>query len=34
VGEREAFVERFTRGWAGGRDALEAEMEGHVAEDV
>ena len=31
---REAFVERFTRGWAGGRDALAAEMEGHVADDV
>ncbi len=31
---REEFVERFTRGWAGGRDALAREMEGHVAEDV
>ena len=32
--QQEAFVERFTRGWAGGRDALAAEMEGHVAPDV
>ena len=31
---REAFVERFTRGWAGGRDTLAAAMEGHVADDV
>ena len=28
---REAFVARFTAGWAGGRDALAREMEGHVA---
>ena len=31
---REEFVARFTAGWAGGREALAAEMEGHVAEDV
>jgi len=31
---REAFVARFTEGWAGGRDTLAAAMEGHVAEDV
>lgn len=31
---REAFVDRFTEGWAGGRDALARVMEGQVAEDV
>ena len=31
---REAFVARFTEGWAGGRNALSRAMEGHVAEDV
>ena len=30
----EAFVARFTEGWAGGRDALARAMEGHVAKDV
>ena len=32
--DREAFVARFTAGWAGGRATLAAEMEGHVADDV
>lgn len=31
---REAFVARFTDGWAGGREALAREMEGQVAPDV
>ena len=34
MGDRNGFVERFTAGWAGGRDALAAEMDGHVAHDV
>lgn len=31
---REAFVARFTEGWAGGGDALARVMKGHLAEDV
>jgi len=34
VDAREEFVARFTAGWAGGRETLEAELEGHVADDV
>ena len=32
--DREAFVARFTAGWAGGRDALASVMDGHVSPDV
>jgi ketosteroid isomerase-like protein len=34
VDHRDAFVARFTAGWAGGRATLGSEFDGHVAEDV